>query len=394
MRKCDSRDLICTVLALTAALAVVGVAALSGASRPQADSRLPEDIDPESRSRLPLLDSAGGTTLTGAAAIRRHGSGAASLRWDTPLERPLLELAILITAREHNQPFEWSLHEMEAVAVGLDPQVIDVVRHRRPLTGLGPRETIIIQLGREIFGRHHLDSDTYSQAVALLGRSTLVDVVSLMGQYAGTAALLTAFNQHMPPGWPQFLPLPFAPDSDIHPDSHSRLHLLRGPAERRQARATQYGRTLSPEGTGPPHLRRHGVGVASLADRIDQPILDLAILVTAREYDAQYDWTLTELAALEHGLSATTIDVVRDRQPVTSLGKKEAALVSFGREVFGDHNVRSETYADVLRWFGTTDLVDLVRLMGNHAADAALLIAFDQQLPVGQTPLLPVPQVR
>ncbi len=135
------------------------------------------------------------------------------MRWDSPVGRPLLELAILTTAREHDQPYEWSLHETEAVAVGLDLDAIDVVRHRRPLTGLGDRETVIVQAGREIFGTHHLNSETYQRAVSLLGETNFVDVVNLMARYAGTAARLTAFNQHMPSGWPQFLPLP-VPQSD------------------------------------------------------------------------------------------------------------------------------------------------------------------------------------
>lgn len=389
MRWCAGIGCLSFTAFVLSVFAATSVAGPRGASAVQDTERLPKDVHPESRSRLPPRASGSPGEPPGAAAIRRYGSGAATLRWDTPLERPLLELAILITAREHDQPFEWSLHEMEAVAVGLDPDVIDIVRHGRPLTGLRDREAIIIQLGREVFGRHRVASDTYSRALALLGQKTLVDVVALMGQYAGTAALLTAFNQHMPPGWPQFLPLPFVPADDIHPDSRSRLPLRQGPAERRQVRASQYGRTLSPEGTGPPHLRRHGAGVESLSARVEPHIRDLAILVTAREYDAQYDWTLAELAALEHGLPAATIDVIRHRQPVAGLEPKQAALVRFGREVLRDHNVGANTYADVLRWFGTRDLVDLVQLMGEHAADAALLIAFDQHLPAGQPPLLP-----
>jgi hypothetical protein len=35
-------------------------------------------------------------------------------------------------------------------------------------------------------------------------------------------------------------------------------------------------------------------------------------------------------------------------------------------------------------------LVDLVNVMGQHAQEAALLAAFDQHLPVGQRPLLPL----
>ena len=64
-------------------------------------------------------------------------------------------------------------------------------------------------------------------------------------------------------------------------------------------------------------------------------------------------------------------------------------MITLGREILGTHNLSAETYADAVKLFGTTDLVDLVDVMGEHAADAALLIAFDQHLPVGQQRLLP-----
>src|SRR5262249_8528475 len=64
------------------------------------------------QSRLGATDS--------AAAIRSHRSGV-DVRWENKVGRALSELAILATAREHDQPYEWSLHEMEAIAVGLDP---------------------------------------------------------------------------------------------------------------------------------------------------------------------------------------------------------------------------------------------------------------------------------
>jgi len=44
-----------------------------------------------------------------------------------------------------------------------------------------------------------------------------------------------------------------------------------------------------------------------------------------------------------------------------------------------------------VKLFGERDLVDLVDVMGQHAREATLLAAFDQQLPAGQKPLLPVP---
>jgi len=120
--------------------------------------------------------------------------------------------------------------------------------------------------------------------------------------------------------------------------------------------------------------------------------MELAVLVTAREHDAQYEWTMTEPAALKDGVEPAVVDLVRLRKPVSALAEKDAALIELGREVFGKHFVSADTYARALKAFGERDLVDLVDLMGQHAADEVLLIAFDQQLiPLGQKRLLPIP---
>ena len=358
----------------------------------QIEAALPADVNPVSRNRLstPAPDPARGPSAA-ANAIRGAGTGL-NARWESPVGRPLLELAILITAREHDAPFEWSLHEMEAVAVGLAPDVIDVVRRREALTGLGDREAVIIQAGREIYGEHRLTAETYRRAVELFGEANFVDVVDLMARYAGTAARLAAFNQQMPPGWPQFLPLPFTPPDDVDPRSRSRLPLLPAPAEQLRSTPSLYGRTLSPQGTGPGQIRGHGAGRASLEANVARPLLDLAILVTARAYDDQYTWTLTEPAAVENGLDPALIDVVRRGGPVAGHGDKEAALIEFGRQLFGPHTVTPEAYASAVEAVGSsTNLVDLVDLMAQHVSDATLLIAFDQHLPAGVEPLLTMP---
>jgi 4-carboxymuconolactone decarboxylase len=353
-----------------------------------AQETLPRDVHPDSHNRLPLINSPG--TPQGVAAIRLHGSRV-TVRWESPLGRALTELAILTSAREHDQPYEWSLHEMEAIAVGLNPVVIDMVRHRRPLAGAGEKESAIIQIGREIFGTHKLSSETYARGLGVLGKNNLVDIVDLMANYAATATRLTAFNQQMPPGWKQFLPLPFTPPSDIHPDSMSRLPLIRSQAQTPAAAPSLYSRNLAPEGTGPAHIRRHQGSLQSLERSVGRRLMGLAILVTAREHDSQYDWTVNELAALKDGLEPSVIDQIRHGQPPTGLGEKETALIEFGRELFRKHMVSPQTYARALKVFGERDLVDLVDLMALHVGDQVLLAAFDQRLPAGQKPLLPIP---
>jgi 4-carboxymuconolactone decarboxylase len=390
---------------------VIGLLSLFATIRICAQDTLPKDINPDSRNRLPLikredLDDAGKKAYDAAIAsfagapqamgnaIRLQGTPGIIPQTESPLGMPLMQLAILTTGREHDQPYEWSLHEMQALAVGLDPAVVDVVRYRKPLVKLGESETVIIQLGRDVFGKHKFSSENYARALRILGKSNLVDVVGLMGDYSRTSATLAAFNQQLPPGWKQSLPLPFTPPDDIHPDSRSRLPLINGPAPAPAPGSfsnSLYGRELAPKGTGPTSIRRHGAGLQSLEGSVGRKTIDVAILVSAREHDAEYDWTINELAAVRDGLDPAIIDVVRNRKPVAGLAEKDAGLIEFGRELFGKHYVSSGTYSRAVKLFGERDLVDLVDVMAQHSREAAFLAAFDQHLPAGQKPLLPIP---
>lgn len=371
-----------------------------------AQDALPKDVYPDSRNRLPLIKredvderakktydaavaSYAGAPPAMGAVIRLHGNPVSNAQIESPLGQALMQLAIITTAREHDQPYEWSLHQMQAMATGVDPAVVEIVRDRKPLTKLDPKEAVIIQMGREIFGTHKLGSELYARALSLLGKANLVDIVGLMADYSRTSATLTAFNQQMPPGWKQFLPLPFTQPDDVHPDSRSRLPLMRSvPSGLAPA---LYGRSMAPEGTGPAHIRGHGAGLKSLEASVGRPVIDLAILVSAREHDAQYDWTVNEVAAVKDGLALSIIDVVRSHKPVAGLAERDACVIEFGRELFGKHNVGSETYTRAVKIFGERDLVDLVDVMAQHSREAAMLAAFDQHLPAGQKPLLPLP---
>ncbi len=119
-------------------------------------------------------------------------------------------------------------------------------------------------------------------------------------------------------------------------------------------------------------------------------IRELVILVAAREMDSQFEWTAHEPEALKEGLPQEIIDIVKYRKSLEGLPETEAVIISFGREMFGNKKVDSETFARALKIFGPKQLVDLVHLMINYQGTATLLAAFDMQLDPGQQPLLPV----
>ena len=195
--------------------------------------KLPPDIDPESRCRLPfpdrddldeaarkvydsLTDPNGGSLagLRGPGGIRLHspelsrGLRPANVRLRDPdvIDARTRELAILVTAREHDRQFEWAAHEAEAKKEGISDEIVEIVRHRRPAVGLAECDRALIEFGRELFGSHRVTPETYAALAAFHDRRTLVDLVNLMGMYAMTAASLIAFDAQLPEGTPPGLP--------------------------------------------------------------------------------------------------------------------------------------------------------------------------------------------
>jgi len=194
----------------------------------------PEDIDSESGCRLPLpkreelngetlaayerlADPAGGTLrgLRGPGGIQLHSPELSRhsrplnhyLRYEAGLGGRVRELAILVTARELDSQFEWAAHEAEARQQGIAPEIIDVVRYRRGLDAVGEPDAMVIAFGREIFGARKVSPATYARCLEHFGRRALVDLVALMGNYAATAALLTAFDMQLDPDQAPGLPV-------------------------------------------------------------------------------------------------------------------------------------------------------------------------------------------
>jgi 4-carboxymuconolactone decarboxylase len=130
------------------------------------------------------------------------------LRRKAGLEPRFVELAILVTAREMDCEYVWTAHEPAAQKAGLEQGIIDTVKYRKPLENVGEKEAVIIQLGRDSIGKHKVGSDTFARAVKLFGNQGVVNIVSLMGDYAATTILLNVSDQHVRPSDKPLLPIP------------------------------------------------------------------------------------------------------------------------------------------------------------------------------------------
>jgi 4-carboxymuconolactone decarboxylase len=215
------------------ALARLSAKATSGVSAKSSQASvatLPKDIYPDTGNRFPaikrealdeigkkLYDARGpAADAFGPGGIRLYSPPVAEymngvndyLRRKSGLDPRLVELAILVTARELDCEYVWTAHEPAAQKAGLEQEIIDTVKYRKPLTTLGEKEAVIIRLGRESLGKHKVGSDTFARASKLFGNQGLVNIVSLMGDYASTGILLNSFDQHVRPADKPLLPIP------------------------------------------------------------------------------------------------------------------------------------------------------------------------------------------
>jgi 4-carboxymuconolactone decarboxylase len=192
------------------------------------------DIDPKSGFRLPLpnrddLDEAGkkaydrGTTpgatiagLQGPAGVQLFSPKTAAhvaalnkyLLFEAGFTPHVREVAILTTAREMDSQFEWVAHESEALKEGVPQTTIDAIKYRRSTDGLDPTDVLIIELGRQLWRDHKVKSETFAKLKTVFGPNKLIELVMLMGNYAGTAALLAAVDMQLHVGKKPLLPIP------------------------------------------------------------------------------------------------------------------------------------------------------------------------------------------
>lgn len=152
--------------------------------------------------------------------------------------------------------------------------------------------------------------------------------------------------------------------------------------------------------SGPAALSMHSPGVAESMHLMNEYLrkqgvlgprtTELAILVTARELDQQFEWTAHELAGQRVGLEQSTIDLVKNKQDPKGLPEKDVVVIRFAQQLLREHKLSSQLCADAVRLFGERGTVDLAVLVGDYVLAGFLLETGDHQLPAEMKPMLPV----
>jgi 4-carboxymuconolactone decarboxylase len=122
---------------------------------------------------------------------------------------------------------------------------------------------------------------------------------------------------------------------------------------------------------------------SSLPNRLNE----MAILMTARFWNAQYEWSAHKKNALTAGLSPTVIESIATGKRPASMQPDEEAVYNFGDELLRIREVSDRVFKDAVDRFGERGVVDLTGVMGY--CFVSMMLNIDRYpLPDGEKPEL------
>jgi 4-carboxymuconolactone decarboxylase len=168
----------------------------------------PDDMNPEQRRVYDKIVAGRRGKVQGPLRAALHNAELADrwqalgelLRYNTTLTPRQSELAILVTGRACNSPFECYAHRLEAEKLGIAPALIEALLARTVPPGLAADEAAIIDVATELSRSHSISDATYARALQQLGERGMVELTALVGYYTMVAMTLNAHEIPLPDG--------------------------------------------------------------------------------------------------------------------------------------------------------------------------------------------------
>jgi 4-carboxymuconolactone decarboxylase len=117
---------------------------------------------------------------------------------------------------------------------------------------------------------------------------------------------------------------------------------------------------------------------------------ELAILITARQWTAQYEWFAHYPLALKGGLDPKVAgDIAQGKRP-DNMKDDEAALYDLAIALYRDKKVSDSVYKAALDKFGERGIMDIIGIIGYYDITSMTLITMQAGAPNDSVPPLPV----
>jgi 4-carboxymuconolactone decarboxylase len=117
---------------------------------------------------------------------------------------------------------------------------------------------------------------------------------------------------------------------------------------------------------------------------------ELAILITARQWTAQYEWFAHYPLALKGGLDPSIAnDIAAGKRPA-NMKDDEAALYDLAMALYVDKKVSDPVYKAALEKFGERGIMDIIGIIGYYDITSMTLITMQAGAPNDSVRPLPV----
>lgn len=126
-------------------------------------------------------------------------------------------------------------------------------------------------------------------------------------------------------------------------------------------------------------LRLHGT--------IEKRLFELAVLVVARAWTAEYEWYAHQALARKAGLQDDVIESIRVGRSPCFTQDDERIVYETAYEISVKRSLSDSTYQAAEILLGTDKLIELITLIGLYTLVAVVVTSFECPVPDGSRPL-------
>jgi len=332
----------------------------------------------------------------------------AAMRFRTGLPKDVSETIIIMTGRYWMAQYEWTSHKAAALQNGVSPAIVDAIATGKRPAGMKPEMAVAYNLIDELLTSHQVTDATFKAARDKYGERGVVDMIGLSGWYGLVSMLLNVDRYPLSEGAQPDLkplqnPLPvvgmgFATPipgaispAEVKSAAGGKEFTMRGdrfkPLPYEQMTPEQKKMTdiaVSQRGTGGSfniNVRDPDGGqlLFDMGDRVrfhmsvPDKLKELAIVLTARNWGAQFEWLAHRRAAVQAGLSEDKVKAIAEGRRPVGMPADEEAVYNFITELFKTKQSSDATFAAVKKVAGERGVVDLIVSAGYYQLVSMLM---------------------
>src|SRR6266550_4899689 len=109
------------------------------------------------------------------------------------------------------------------------------------------------------------------------------------------------------------------------------------------------------------------------ATTVPRKLYELAIIITARHWTAQFEWQAHHRGALQAGIAPAVCDAIADGRRPTTMPPDETVVYNFATELLETKQVSDGSFAAAKNLLGERGVVELINVMGWYGTVSMLL---------------------